>query len=189
MRVVKQWSLVLVAVFALSAVAVSSASAAAKFLANPAGALSGKTLGKQTFNTAAGNVVCNNLKTLNTSAVASAETQKATIDYENCTAFGLGAVVTPVSYVFHANGTVDLIGHVTITAPSCVVLVFPKNGLSTISYRNLQGAVSIAGNVTGILSEGTGVACKYTEEGKGTYVGTADVWLTSGGSGTLTWEP
>ena len=183
MRIAKRLSLVLVAVCAFSAMAVSSASAALpRFLVHTPGSLLAKTLTIQTFTTAAGKVICEAVKLLNT-ATGSALVQEslhATVDYEKCTAFGLKANVTPVLYLFHANQTVDLLNEVSITAIGCEVKVFPKNALGPLLYRNLQGAISITSHTVGIDSEGKGVACPYAREQNGTYVGVTDVWLHSG---------
>lgn len=188
MRLAKRLGLVLLAVCAFSAMAVSSAWAEPRFLAHPPGPLSAKTLTTQILTTSAGSVECTAVSLSNTSAAALVTTvQEATVNYEKCTAFGIAeAKISPVLYDIHANGEVDLLNTVTITAPLCEVKVFPKNKLKEVLFRSLHGAISITAHVNGIESEGKGFACTYAKESKGTDVGVIDVWLTNGG--TLLWH-
>lgn len=186
MRGIKKLGLALVAVCAFSAIAVSSASAS-RFLAHPPGELEGKALGNQVFSTAAGNVICEGLKLLSSSAASlESETQEVTVDYSTCKAFGKAATVTPVLYLFNANGWVDLLGTVKVKATLCTVTVFPATSLKTVKYKNFGQSISVEGEVAGITSEGTETACKYAKESKGTYTGVADVSLVSGG--LLKWD-
>lgn len=190
MRILKQVGLVLVAACAFSAMAVSSASALLpRFLVHPFAILLAKTLTNQVFTTAGGSVVCEQVKLLNTAALALVvEVQHATVDYEKCTAFGLAATVSPVLYLLHADGTVDLANSPVIKALACEVKVFPKNGLKDVLYRNLHGALAIVSHVSSIESEGKGAACTYAKESKGVYEGVIDVWVDAIGA-IIIWHP
>ncbi len=189
MRILKRLGLVLVAVCAFSAMAVSSASAALpRFLAHPPGPLSAKALTTQVLRAGGKTVECEAVSLTNTSATALvAEVQEVTLNYKECTAFGIAeANITPALYDIHANGEVDLLNTVIITAPLCEAKVFPKNGLKEVLFRNLHGGISITAHVNGIEAEGKGLGCNFAKENKAVYEGTTDVWLTNGG--TLLWH-
>ena len=188
MRSIKRLGLMLVTVTAICAVAAASASAAPKFLAHPAGGLLASAINNQVFTTAAGVVTCSALKISNGKAALESTTIHVTIEYSTCEAFGLSATVTPVLYLFHADGSVDLLNTVKINGGfgSCIATVLPKNGLKTVKFDNTPPDIRILGKVTGILSFGTGT-CSYAHEGNGTYVGDSLVKLH--GPGVVRWDP
>jgi len=192
MRIVKRLGLALVAVCAFSALAVSSASAHARFLFHPPGALLlASAGGTQTFHTVLGNIECTRLKLLPPGDVAPALESLsvlAIVDYEKCTAFGIAAVVHPVHYIIFANGLVRLASNAVILASTGCIVTVPaaKNqSLWTLKFHNnpANGGILILGNVEGITSSGVGgpaKLCEYSEEHEGKYTGTFHVTLEGG---------
>ena len=181
-----------IAGLALLAVCVTSITAATagahEFKSTEMGTLTSKVLQTQKFHTAAGNVECTALHLTSGTAALLSETQTATVAYTGCKAFGLAANVSPAQYEFNANGTVKLLGTVTITATECTVTVpSAKNtSLSTIVYKNSGKSIVLEPTVKNITSSGVGKACTYAEESAGTYSGNSIVGLT--GAGTLEWK-
>jgi hypothetical protein len=201
MRIVKRLGLVLVAVCAFSALAVSSASAAPTFLAHPPGGLllASVTAGsKQVLKTAGGNIECTTLKLLPPGDTAPATLQAlrilVVIDYEKCTAFGLAAVVHPVHYLIDANGLVTLVNTVLVTAPSCTVTVpAEKNqSLNSVLFHNnpANRGILLLAHVSGVTSVGVGAACTYAEESNGIATGTIHITYDSSSPiGVIRWDP
>jgi hypothetical protein len=195
MRIAKRLGLVLLTLCAFSALAVSSASAAPKFLSHPAGALLSATAGNvQVFKTKAGAVECTALKLLppdTTPALESAHIL-VVVDYEKCKVFGiLTATVHPARYLFAASGLVLLENTVLILAEQgCVITVPGNQDLWTVKYTNHpNGSVLITSAVTGIQSSGVGGPenlCAYASESVGTYTGTA---VTKAAGGVIRWDP
>jgi hypothetical protein len=180
---VRTIGLALVAVLAMSAVAAASASAH-EFVATASGeTITGSAKENQVFTTKAGKVTCTALKvTSGKTTGTKAKTQVATIGYEKCTAFGLEAKITAAEYEFNAEigpGTpknVKILKAITITAPLCTVTV-PVQTVGEVTYKNVTSGtkkeIELVPNVTGITSSGSGLACSYASESKGTYTGTS----------------
>ncbi len=166
-------------VLAVLALTVTAASASAhEFIASKAGAkLEGKALSTQVFTTAAGKVECKALNVTAGETALKSETQKLTIQYKECKAFGLSAEITPAEYVFNANGTVNIQKAITIKAAGCTVTVPAQEKLGTITYKNSSPVktITLEPSVTGIKSKGEGFACTYAEEAKGTYAGNSEI--------------
>jgi hypothetical protein len=149
--------------------------------------LKGSADATNVFTTAAGKVECTTLSVLNASTVLGALTLKATVDYSGCTAFTFPATITPAEYEFNADGTATILKEIKINATGCEVKV-PVAGnanLSTIAYKNNGTGVLVEPNVKGITSSGTGFACTYASENKGTYVGNSHV---TAASGSVSWS-
>ncbi len=65
-------------------------------------------------------------------------------------------------------------------ATVCKVTV-PTQEVGTVEYKiSLVGALELVPKVTDIESEGSGSACDYAKEAKGTYTGTSEVMLEGG---------
>jgi len=181
--------LALVAVCAIGVTTAASAGASTFLLL---GATTGKILGKalatQKFITTAGAVECTALTAAGEVNGTHLLTVKATITYTNCKAFGLSATVSPAEYEFSADdGMVTILKTITIKATGCLVTVPGGQLLSTIQYLNNKpnpGEIEIEPNVTSIKSRGTGAACEYAEEAKGTYTGNS---LVAVDPGTIEW--
>ncbi len=192
MRIKRLIGATFVAVLAMSAVAVASASAHLFDSTKAGEAIKSEALATQVFTTAAGKVECTKLKTEKGTTVQDSKTQEITIKYEGCKAFGLTAKVSPANFKFHTSagegsedtgGTVDVLKEVTITALGCTVKVPAQNGLGTVTYKTVEEGgvkhVELIPNVSGITSSGEGTACTYEKESKGTYKGASKAFATN----------
>lgn len=186
MKRIRVVGLAVVAICAMSAMAAASA-VAHEFNATEMGNITSKSLQTQVFHTAAGNVECTAVKVVEGVAVLKSATQTATVQYEKCKAFGLTATVSPAKYEFQANGSVKLLGSITIKATECLVTVPTGQVVGPVSFRNNGKLVEIVPSVKNITSSGTGTACSYASESVGTYVGTSSVGMASG-VGTVEWK-
>lgn len=197
MRIVKRLGLVLVAVCAMCAMAVSSAAASPTFLAHPPGKLLLASTGgtKQVLKTKVGNVECTAVKLLPPGDIAPtlvALNILVVVDYGNCKAFGIAATVHPVRYLIDANGLVKIENDVLVLALQCKVKVpAAKNqGLNSVSFHNnpANGGILLLANVTKVTSvgEGPGEFCTYAEESEGTATGTIHITMHGG---IIRWDP
>jgi len=198
----KFFGVAVTALLAMSAMAVSSASADTfQSEENKVVTLTGSQEGTDVFTVQAGEVKCSSVKYTGTQATSPETTIKAKPTYSGCTFAGLAATVNTgvCEYVFHINdaagdttGTADIVctsGEITVTAPSvgtakCIVHVPPQNGLKTVTYKNVAGVgptreITVEANLSEITySQTKGTAetgnCA-TEDSKktGTYVGKA----------------
>jgi len=200
MRIVKRLGLVLVAAFAFSAMAVSCASAAPKFLAHPPKALIlAFADNTQVFKTKPGNVECTALKLLSPGDVApalEASSILVIVKYENCTAFGISATVHPVHFEIFANGLARIARDVKILAATGCEVTVPSasnQSLWTVKFDNTSNnGILLLANVTKITSSGVGGLfglCAYGSENEGTYVGTTHVKLDGPANGVIRWDP
>jgi hypothetical protein len=192
MHVIKRLGVALLAVLALSAIAVSSASASPLFLSHSTGKLSAVANGPQKLVTKGGTITCNALKlTEGASTLLRALSLLVIIQYEECTAFKLSATITPVHYRLDANGLVVLEGDVTVSAGfgTCTATIpAAKNkSLNTVKYNNrTDGKLLLLIEVTKVTSSAVGT-CAYEEESNGTATGHATASLVAGG--VLRWDP
>jgi hypothetical protein len=186
MKRIRYAGLALVVVFAMSAAAAASAGAH-EFSATVMGTVKGTAKATQVFTTAAGKVECSTLSVTSGQTVLASKTETATIQYSGCKAFGLSATISPATYEFNAEGSVKLAKQISIKATACQVTV-PTAGnenLKSVGYKQSGTEVVIEPNVTGITSEGTGTACTYAKESKGTYTGNSSVSVAGG---TVSWS-
>ena len=175
------------ATLAMGFAGVASASAA-QFKSSGAGSLSAKALETQVFTTSAGKVECNALTATGSIPAGEKETQAAVVKYEECTAFGEPAEISPAHYTFNADGNVTITEPITIKvnvfgSEVCKVTVEDQT-VGTVGYENLSnGNIKLVPNVTGIASSGSGSLCEYNETGsaaKGTYTGASEVHNSGG---------
>ena len=182
MKHIKIFGLALVAMFALSVAAVSSASAALLlFHASVApGTLLAKLVGApHKFKTGAGTVECESATGHGQITEKLAEVQLVLLLYGTCKItepINASATVTAADYLFNANGSVILDNTVTITGGGCTITVAPQT-LSGITYANLAGPpmeLSVTANVTNIhyVVSGTFCIAKKGLATDGTYTGT-----------------
>ena len=139
-RNLKALGLALVAVFAMSVVGASAASAATEFHAEkaPVTLTGSQHAGEDVFTTDAGTVSCENASYVGSQATATALTSSATPSYSGCHAtFGLNTTidVNECKYIFHSDTKkVDIScpsGKVlAVTAPGCEITVGSQTGLS-----------------------------------------------------------
>jgi hypothetical protein len=205
MRIVKQLGLVLVAVCAFSALAVSSASASPVFLSHPLGLLLASTGGStQVLNPGgkAAAVECTAVKLLppgDTTTALISLTILVVVDYEKCKVGGiLAAVVHPVRFLIDANGLVKLENDVLVLATEGCVVTIPaarNQGLWTIKFENTPGnnGILLLSAVTRITASGVGgpeKLCEFAESAEGKYTGNIHVKLDSNPpGGVIRWDP
>jgi hypothetical protein len=202
MHVIKRLGVALLAVLALSAIAVSSASAAPQFLSHPLGLLLASAGSNQVLNAGGLTVTCTALKLLppgdSTTALISL-TILAVVDYEKCTGtLGIGIHVDPVVYLIDANGSVTLVNTALLLGPEGCVITIPSGPnqlLRTVKFENtVNSGILLLANVGGITASGVGGplnACAFATVKNGTDTGTIHVSLdpASGTSGTIRWDP
>jgi hypothetical protein len=211
-RNLKVLGLAVVAVLALTAVAVSSASAA-EFVAGT-GTTSAK--GSQTeaakFKTKNGTIECSSgtfrgmiSEGKHTTAETSAGEGKKGIEYSGCKFLGFINVAVNThecQYRFHSNGEVDIIAvtegkaecegsGITFEAAGCKTSVGTQNGLTTVSYSNttLEGkeAIKVSPNVKSISYTASGCPSFNGTTNDGEYTkGSAPVGGSTGTPGTAT---
>jgi hypothetical protein len=171
-RNLKALGLALVAVFAVSVVGASAASAATEFHAEkaPVTLTGSQHAGEDVFTTDAGNVSCENASYAGSQATATALTSSAVATYTGCHAtFGLNASidVNGCQYIFHADTKkVDIscaAGKViAVTAPGCEITVGSQTGLSSATFTNVG-----AGTTREITIDVGLAGIKYEEHNKG----------------------
>ncbi|HEV7942217.1 MAG TPA: hypothetical protein VGP17_05390 [Solirubrobacteraceae bacterium] len=171
--------LVAAAALALSGVLAGTAGAE-EFVASKTGKLTDTALETQVFKTKAGSISCTKLKGTGTVSETTTETQTTSIQYEDCTAFGIiSASISLAEYLFMANGEVKILKTIEIKAPGCEITV-PAQTVSSVAYKNRGVGIEIVPSVTKIESEGKGSFCAYAKEKEGTYKGTAFTELEGG---------
>jgi hypothetical protein len=150
-RKLKSLGLALIAVFALGAVSVASASAGT-FTATAGATISGeqvsgtitaKTVAKHEFTTAAGTVKCTTATFTGTAAAAESATQELAPTYKECTLAGSVPVTIDVNsckYVFHA-GTAGA-ATVDVRCPSSPITVTVPGSTCEITIGGAVGGVN-----------------------------------------------
>lgn len=181
-RIVRMAAIVGTILGVLGAVGVAAASAA-NFQVNEPGTMSGSATTVQVLTVSGGQIRCTGAATAGTVEQFASETQKVTVNYSGCTAFGFtGAVVSPAEYMLHANGVVDVLNTITVTVPGagCSVMVGPQAGLTTIAYTNSGGKVKASSSIAGISYATTGGLCGPGGV-NGTFTGASELALIGGG--------
>lgn len=136
----------LITFLAISAMAVSAASAATGFTTAAGAAMAAQDLGNTKFTLTGQEVSCNQDILSGTAPGGSFTELKMTAVYNECTGIGFSAKImgfgqygeeNPCYWQFHANGTLDLVcpsGDATIVAGTCIVHIPGQTGLSTVTY-------------------------------------------------------
>lgn len=182
MKHLKIFGLALVAVMALGAMSVSSASAA--LLLFHASVAPGKLLaklvgGRHKFTTTSGTVECETANGEGEITEKLSELILVLVTYGTCKItepLNVSATVSPADYLFHTNGNVTLMSPVKIVGGGCTITVAPQV-LSGITYNNITGPpmeVQVTANVKNIHYVVSGTFCiepkgLFTD---GTYTGT-----------------
>ncbi len=202
MQRIRTLGFALVAVLALSGLAVSSASASL-FLAHPTGGTFPALIldintNNHKFTTEAGKVVeCTSAKSHGFAEFLRALTQKDIVIYSGCTAFGfVGAQISPAEYEFSADLKVTQLNTVILTVKgftgNCEVIVSPSGNanLDGVHYGSDPADPSrliINALVKGITAFISGGECGKAGTVKtAEYVGTSLAWLEAGGK--LGWD-
>ena len=179
MRNVRRLGLVLVAVCAFGALAVSSATAHPEFLSSAVGGqLTGKLIQTQVFNTKFGNVECTALTVSGETIALRSLEQHVTVHYSKCTAFGVTATITPALYLFLSLNAVHVVRPITVTASGCTLTVKPQT-VGAILYSSKGTELIITPEVTNIAYEGVGSLCSGSAK-TGTYKGQSLLSLPGG---------
>lgn len=172
----------LVAVLALSAFGVANASAAT-FTASETGTLTGEATSTQVFTTdSGGKVECKKAATSGTIKAKETTEQHVTVNYSECTAFGVPAEVTTATYNFTANGEVHILNNVIIHVLGffpCTITVPPQT-VKTAGYSG-SGTITTTANVTKISYSSTGGLCGSSGTAA-TYTGSNKTSRVGGGS-------
>jgi hypothetical protein len=181
----------LLAVLALSSVAVASASAH-EFIASKTGTLKGHALNTQEFTTNGGVVKCTEAATTGKVTETKATSQVVKVTYGKCTAFGfVETTISPAEYLLDASGAVKILNTILIDVKvpiigTCSVTVGPQEIASTssVSYANKSGKIEEKSNVEGITYTSSGGSCGSSGT-NGKYVGNNEVELEGG---TVEWK-
>jgi len=169
---------VLIAVFAVSAIASASASAFTSFMAEKyPGMVFAKNTKEGEFKIGSTKVNCKTAEFESGTISAATSELKMKAKYSGCTAFGfIGATVTmgTCEYNFHASGVVDIVpsgcGPIKIEAGECVVTVGSQTGLKEVVYTNSAPVktVTVKANVKKVkytlVKGGFGCPSNSTEE-------------------------
>lgn len=197
MQRVKALGLALVAMLALSGLAVSSASASL-FLAHPTGGtfpalILDVNVGNHTFQVGTGApVVCTSAKSHGIATSLFGLLQKETVNYSGCTAFGfVVSAVSQAEYLFSADLKVTQLNTVVITVKAitpCWVIVSPSGNanLDSVHYGNEGNDLKINATVKGITAWGSGGECPEGTTKTASYSGESRAWLEAGGK--LGWD-
>jgi hypothetical protein len=178
MKRIKYLGLSLVVVCALS---VTASASAHMYDATLSGAIKGTAKAPQVFTTAAGKVECSTLSVTSGTTALLLLIEHVTVQYGGCKAFGLAATVSPALYTFSADEELVTVDKgITIKAVGCLVTVPAKQDLKKIVYKNSGSEIVLEPNVSGITSEGSGAACTYASENKGTYTGNSSISVAGG---------
>jgi hypothetical protein len=195
MRIFKRTGPAVLAAYAFSALAVSSASAAPLFLAHPPGGLLLAVAGGvQKFVTVAGSIECTVTKLIAPGDVAPVTLRSLSIllvvSYSGCKAFGLILTLHPFRYRIDANGLVTLENTVLglAGAGTCTITMPAGQNLHRFLFTNnaTTRGILITNELTGFTSSGSGPSCSYSEESNGVWTGT---WHIVMHGGTLRWDP
>ncbi len=187
MRTVKKFGVLLAAVFALSAIAVGTASA--EFTWSAAGSLVGAAEETQVLTLNGGTVQCLEANSEGPLEATQQEDIHVTVHYRTCKAFGIVTVhIFTATYTFTTDGIVHIMEPITITVTKtlftghCTITV-PKQTVGTVDYVNINGNTEVTFNptVTGIDYTSTGGVCG-TSGTNGTYTGASIVKRVGGGS-------
>jgi hypothetical protein len=196
MRTIKMIGLAIVAVVALSAVSVASASAE-EFIASKTGKIKGKQTTNQEFKTGGGStVVCKKAEPSGEVTKLKGTEQESTVAYSECTVSGLGsASVTPATYTFFIPLLVSVLtNNITIKATAlgvkCTIVVKPQmlvatGNMTELNYENKSGKLLFVSKVTKIASEITesnneSLCGKVGELKEGTYTGSVEAEVEGG---------
>jgi hypothetical protein len=186
MRTLKKFGVLAVAIFALSAIGVASASAA-QFTASATGTAAAKQLENQVFTTNGGEVVCTGLTGTGPIKNTTDVEIHMTINYTGCKAFSIATVhISAATYTFTADGTVHVVNPITITptifgVSACTTTV-PAQTLTGIGYSNPSSStVKVTPTVNGITYTTTGGVCGASGS-NGTYRGAAEASRVGGGT-------
>jgi len=185
-RKFKSLGLVLAAVFAMSAIGASAASAAQFHASVEPVNITGTQSTTHVFTTSAGTVTCKTATFTGTQATKTSSTVTLAPTYKECTAFGFINVpidVNGCAYIFSASGTTEVecpAGKAfEITVPGCTTTVGPQHFATGMTYTTIGTTpnrhITAHTNISGIHY----IECGTTRT-NGTYKGSTTVKAASG---------
>jgi hypothetical protein len=193
MQRAKIFRLALVAMLALSGVAVSSASASS-FLVHPTGKILGEATNTQIFSFNGMNMECTKAPIAGTAAALTTLTQLVHVGYSGCTVT-LGEIVAAVTFtpsvlfILNADLKVAVENTVKLEIPvmACTLAIGPgeNQSLDSIHYGNEGSDLKINALVQNIAFTSTGGLCGAN--GKMTYNGQLKVMSATAG-GVVRWD-
>jgi hypothetical protein len=173
----------------LLAVAVPQSATAHEFVASKAGAVTGKQVNVQKFETNAGVFECKKASSEGSVTAGSQKTAIVKVQFSECAAFGFVVIASVAEFEFDAEGTATIKKLVTMEVPlgECE-LTLPVAGnskLKTVTYKNLTGGkLEIKSALKSMTYGATGGLCG--EPGtNGMYNGSSEVVLAGG---TVEWK-
>jgi hypothetical protein len=180
----KTLGVVLAAVFAMSALGASAASAAEFHSAVAVQAVTGTQSTSHVFTTTSGTVTCKTAQFTGSTTAKTTTTQTMLPNYDNCTAFGfIGVPIheNECEYIFNVNGSTELKcpagKSIEITVPGCTTTVGSQTFASgnTFSSNATKTDINVTTNVSGIKYK----ECGGAEQTGGTYKGTTTTTASS----------
>jgi len=185
----KSLGLLLAAVFAMSALAASSALAAEFHSAAAPATISGNQSTSHVFTTSAGTFTCKVATFSGTTASKTASSQTLTPKYESCTAFGflnVPVVINGCGYVFQASGVTEIecpAGKaIEIAWPGCTTKIKEQKPAGSLEYTTVGTTpnrdIRVHTSLSGIAYDECGTArTNGSYKGTTTVVGSAgEVW-------------
>jgi hypothetical protein len=184
-RNLKALGLALVAVFAMSALVASAASAAEFHSEGENTTVSASQTTVQVFKTTAGEVTCAKASFSGTQATKTAvKISGVSAVYSECHIIFFGSTfkatvnMNGCTYTLYASGAADLVcaagKEVEVTAAECTVKVPGQTGLKTVNYSNKENKhVDLSLNLGGIKYSHSGFACGTGSGTTGTLTGGA----------------
>ncbi len=189
MRLLKTFSVSLVAVLALGAISVTGASAH-EFEASATVLALLKSHGPQLFKLGVVHLACASFNAHGSISLLKTKTEVVTGSYTGCSS-AMGTVTEPINteYEFNAEGTVAILKPIKVTIVAaglkCEVTISAQSGLKTITYNNIGSEILMFAKVAEISSTGAGALCTYATDKTGIY--TAGVLFKIENGGVIKW--
>jgi hypothetical protein len=191
MRSMRKFGAFVVAIFALSVIGVTNASAA-QFTFSETGELAGEALEPPKFGFNGGTVECSTVDTSGNIESKDFSELELTAHYSGCKAFGIANVdISPATYLFTANGEVHIKEAVTITVTKTVLsgecaITLPAQTVGTVDFATSGNNLKMTPTFTGIKYTSSGAPCGTSGE-NGTYTGPSEIHRVGGG--TVSFDP
>ena len=185
-RNLKALGLALVAVFAMSALAAGSASAAEFHSEGENTTVKASQVTTHVFKTTAGEVTCAKATFEGNQAAKTASSITVNASYTECHINFFGTKVSATvnmngcDYVLYAANKADV-----VTAAGCTVEVGAQTGKTTVNYSNNGTHIDISPNLTGLVYNHSGFTCGTGSGTTGTYTGST---TAEGNKGKIWYE-
>jgi hypothetical protein len=140
----------------------AASAAAEEFTVSKLGKGKLDAIAAQRFKTTAGVIECKKASALlEFTALKFIVLKVPSLQYTECTAFGVPATVTPASYEFDANGTMTFAKAITIEPETlgCTIKFAKKTGAEKVSYHKHTGKLQFEVGVSALTYTASGGAC------------------------------